>query len=54
MANYLAIEGGALSHCESWAKSHEPALSASLTSQRISEILSFIGTDGKQTFLESG
>jgi len=32
MANYLAIEGGALSHCESWAKSHEPALSASLTS----------------------
>lgn len=51
MANYLSIEGGALSHCESWAKSHEPALAASLTSQRISEILSFIGTDGKQTFL---
>ena len=51
MANYLAIEGGALSHCESWAKSHEPALAASLTSQRISEILSSIGTDGKQTFL---
>ncbi|MFZ3254650.1 MAG: hypothetical protein WA133_10275 [Syntrophales bacterium] len=22
MANYLAIEGGALSYCESWAKSH--------------------------------
>jgi len=51
MANYLSIEGGALSHCESWAKSHEPALAASLTSQRISEILSSIGTDGKQTFL---
>ena len=51
MANYLAIEGGALSHCESWAKSHEPALAASLTSQRISEILTSIGIDGKQTFL---
>lgn len=50
MANYLSIEGGALSHCESWAKSHEPELAASLTSQRISEILSSIGTDGKQTF----
>jgi transposase len=51
MANYLAIEGGALSHCESWAKSHEPDLAASLTIQRISEMLSSIGTDGKQTFL---
>src|SRR3989304_9425596 len=51
MANYLAIEGGALSYCETWAKSHEPALTASLASQRISEILSSIGTDGKQTFL---
>jgi len=51
MAYYLAIEGGALSHCESWAKSHEPALAASLTSQRVSEILSSIGTNGNQTFL---
>ena len=51
MANYLAIQGGALSHCSSWAKSHEPDLAASLTSQRISEILSSIGTDAKQTFL---
>ena len=51
MANYLAIQGGALSHCSSWSKSHEPDLAASLTSQRISEILSSIGTDAKQTFL---
>ena len=51
MANYLAIQGGALSHCSSWAKSHEPDLAASLTSQRISAILSSIGTDAKQTFL---
>jgi len=50
MANYLAVQGGALSHCASWVKS-EPALAMSLTSQRISEILSSIGTDGKQTFL---
>ena len=51
MANYLAIQVGALSHCSSLAKSHEPDLAASLTSQRISEILSSIGTDAKQTFL---
>ena len=51
MANYLVIQGGALSHCSSWAKSHEPDLATSLTSQRISEILSSIGTDAKQTFL---
>ena len=51
MAFYLACQGGALSHCESWAKSHEPSLAASLSSQRISEILPAIGVDGKQTFL---
>jgi len=51
MAHYLAIEGGALSHCESWSKSHEHTLAASLASQRISEILSSIGIDDKQTFL---
>ena len=51
MANYLAVQGGALSHCASWVKSHEPDLAASLTSQRISEILSSIGLDSKQTFL---
>jgi hypothetical protein len=45
------IEGGEFSYCESWAMSHEPALATSLASQRISEILSSIGTDGKQTFL---
>lgn len=51
MASYLGIEDKSLSHCEFWTKSHEPALAASLASQRISEILSSIGTDGKQTFL---
>ncbi|MFZ4525926.1 MAG: IS1634 family transposase [Chlorobium sp.] len=51
MASYLATQGGALSLCESWAKSHEPELAASLSSQRISKILSSIGLDEEQTFL---
>ena len=50
MAQYLACDGGALSHCDSWCKSHAPSLASSLTSQRISDILSSIGTDSKQTF----
>jgi hypothetical protein len=50
MASYLALQGGALSHCSSWAKSHEPDLATSLDSQWISEILSSIGLDEKQTF----
>jgi len=50
MAQYLACDGGALSHCDSWCKSHAPSLASSLTSQRISEILSSIGVDEKQTF----
>ena len=51
MASYLALQGGALSHCSSWAKSHEPDLATSLSSQRISEIISSIGLDEKETFL---
>jgi hypothetical protein len=51
LSYYLCVQGGALSHCEAWTKSHDPSISASLSSQRISEILASIGTDGKQTFL---
>lgn len=51
MAYYLVAEGGALSYCGTWCKSHVPALAASLSSQRISEILPSITTDQKQTFL---
>jgi len=51
MAFYLSCQGGALSHCESWAKSHEPSLAVSLSCQRISEILPAIRVDSKQTFL---
>ena len=51
MAYYLVVEGGALSFCSTWCKSHAPALATSLSSQRISEVLLSITTDQKQTFL---
>lgn len=51
MAYYLTIQGGPLSHCEAWCKSHEHPFGEPLTSQRISEILGSITIDGKQTFL---
>lgn len=50
MAHYLALQGGPLSHCDVWARSHDPARASSLTSRRISEILSSVGFDGKQSF----
>jgi transposase len=51
MAYYLVVEGGALSFCSTWCKSHAPTLVPSLSSQRISESLKSITTDQKQTFL---
>jgi len=51
MAYYLVAEGGALSHCSTWCKSHVPSLALSLTSQHISTILQSITTDQTQTFL---
>ncbi len=51
MAYYLVAEGGALSYCSTWCKSHAPSLAPSLSSQRISEVLQSITTDQKQTFL---
>jgi len=51
MAYYLSSQGGALSHCETWCNNHANPLGRPLISQRISEILSFITTEGKQTFL---
>jgi len=50
MSCYLASQGGALSLCSAWAKSHIPDLAAQLTSQRISELLATVSTDRKQTF----
>jgi len=51
MAHYLTSQGGPLSYCETWSKSHEHPLGEVLTSQRISETLGSISVDGKQTFL---
>lgn len=53
MAYYLAAHGGALSQCVSWTKTHEHPSGTPLDSQRISEILGKIGTDGKQTFMSA-
>ena len=50
MAYYLTTQGGALSHCGTWCKSHASSLEEFLTSQRISDILGSIGIDAKQTF----
>jgi hypothetical protein len=49
MAYYLAAQGGPLSYCGTWCKSHAHAIEC-LTSQRISEILRTISTDKRQTF----
>lgn len=49
MAYYLTSQGGPLCYCETWCKSHAHSVE-SLTSQRISEVLSTINTDKKQTF----
>lgn len=51
MAYFLISQGEPLSHCEAWCKSHAHPYKKPLTSQRISEILRAITTDGKQTFL---
>lgn len=49
MAYYLASQGGPLSYCGTWCKSHAHSVEC-LTSQRISEILQSIAIDKKQTF----
>lgn len=51
MAYYLTSQGGALSHCEPWCKNHAHPFDKPLASQRISEILTSIKINEKQTFL---
>jgi len=53
MAYYLAAHGGPLSQCVSWTRTHEHPSGKPLESQRISEILGKITTDGKQAFLSA-
>ena len=50
MAYYLVTQGGPLSHCEAWSKSHAPHITTTLTSQRINETLTTITIDSKQHF----
>lgn len=50
MAYYLACQGGPLSQCEAWTRTHEHPASTALASQRISEILGAITTAAKQGF----
>jgi transposase len=50
IAYYLTINGGSLSHCEAWSKSHAHPYDKPLASQRVSEILSSITMDGRQSF----
>lgn len=50
MAYYLVSQGGPLSHCGTWCKSHAHPFDIPLTSQCITEILRTISIDGKQTF----
>lgn len=50
MAYYLAQRGGPLSHCQAWSKSHVHPFGRVLTSQRISDILKLLDSDGRQTF----
>jgi hypothetical protein len=53
MAYYLAAHGGPLSQCASWTKTHGHPSGTPLESQRISEILGRITTDGKQAFMSA-
>ncbi len=50
MAYYLVTQGGPLSHCGTWCKSHIHPFGMPLTSQCITEILRAISVDKKQTF----
>lgn len=50
MAYYLAQRGDPLSHCETWSKNHIHPFDSVLTSQRISDILKSLDSDGRQTF----
>ncbi len=52
IAYYIAARGGPLCHLQAWSKNHAHPLGQELTSQRISEILRTLGTDGQKTFFK--
>lgn len=49
---FLVQKGGALSHCESWCKSHLHPCQQVLTSQAISKLLASQTEDARQTFFK--
>ena len=52
MAYYITARGGPLCHCKAWSKSHAHPFGKELTSQRISELLRTLETDGQKTFFK--
>lgn len=52
LAWYLVCTGNALAHAESWCQNHEAPFKGDLASQRISELLSNISEDERQTFFK--
>jgi len=52
LAWYLVCEGNALSHAKVWCRHHEVPTDQVLTSQRISDLLSEITEDERQTFFK--
>jgi len=52
LAQFLACRGGALSHFETWSKSHSHCYADPLTTQRISEILNNIDENSMQAFFK--
>jgi transposase len=53
MVYYLVIQGGPLSHCETWSKAFSHPYELSLSSQRISDIIKSINEDQRQSFLKA-
>lgn len=52
LAWYLVCTGKALSYAESWCQNHETPFEGDLASQRISEFLSNVSEDERQTFFK--
>ena len=52
MAWYVIVTGQALSNADLWLQQHESPTEKSLSSQRISELLSKINEDVRQTFFK--
>jgi len=52
LAWYLVCTGNALAYAESWCQNHETPFEGDLASQRISEFLSSISEDERQTFFK--